>query len=81
MHTNLFIGKKIIELKSIDSTNNYLSKYINETNVLNGSVILAHNQTKGRDKEGMNGKVKMGKILLLVFTSKQIFFLSKTIFY
>jgi BirA family biotin operon repressor/biotin-[acetyl-CoA-carboxylase] ligase len=63
MEANLFIGKKLIELESVDSTNNYLSKYINETNVLNGSVILAHNQTKGRGQRGNNWESEDGKNL------------------
>ncbi|MDB4088037.1 biotin--[acetyl-CoA-carboxylase] ligase [Flavobacteriales bacterium] len=63
MDANLFIGKKIIELESVDSTNNYLSKYINETNVLNGSVILAHNQTKGRGQRGNQWESEDGKNL------------------
>ena len=63
MDANLFIGKKIIELESVDSTNNYLSKYINETNVLNGSVILAHNQTKGRGQRGNEWESEDGKNL------------------
>lgn len=48
MNFELPVGKNIIELDSIDSTNNYLSKLINKTDVPNGTVILAHNQTKGR---------------------------------
>ena len=63
MEANLFIGKKIIELESVDSTNNYLSKYINKTNVLNGSVILAHNQTKGRGQRGNSWESEDGKNL------------------
>lgn len=63
MDANLFIGRNIIELESVDSTNNYLSKYINETNVLNGSVILAHNQTKGRGQRGNDWESEIGKNL------------------
>lgn len=52
MTTNLFIGKKIIELDSVDSTNNYLSNLTNKTNVLDGTVILAQKQTKGKGQRG-----------------------------
>ena len=52
MDSNLFIGKNLIELDSVDSTNNYLSNLMNETNVLNGTVILAHKQTKGKGQRG-----------------------------
>lgn len=52
MSFNIPVGEHIIELSSIDSTNNYLSKLINETNVPNGTVILTYNQTKGRGQRG-----------------------------
>ena len=52
MTTNLFIGKKIIKLDSVDSTNNYLSNLTNKTNVLDGTVILAQKQTKGKGQRG-----------------------------
>ena len=48
------IGQTIIELDSVDSTNNYLSKLANETIVENGSVILAHFQTNGKGQRGNN---------------------------
>lgn len=46
------IGHTIISLPSIDSTNNYAANLLNETNVLNGTVIMAKNQTKGRGQRG-----------------------------
>jgi BirA family biotin operon repressor/biotin-[acetyl-CoA-carboxylase] ligase len=52
MSFNISIGENIIELDSTNSTNNYLSKLINETDIPNGTVILAHNQTKGRGQRG-----------------------------
>ena len=52
MNFNIPIGENIIELDSTDSTNNYLSKLIIETDIPNGTVILAHNQTKGRGQRG-----------------------------
>lgn len=52
MSFNIPLGENLIELISIDSTNNYLSKLINETNVPNGTAILTHNQTKGRGQRG-----------------------------
>lgn len=52
MNFNIPVGEHIIQLNSIDSTNNYLSKLINETDVPNGTVILAQSQTKGRGQRG-----------------------------
>lgn len=63
MKRERLIGKKLIVLDSIDSTNNYLSKFINETIVLNGTVILAHNQTKGRGQRGNHWESEEGKNL------------------
>lgn len=52
MKHDIKIGRQIVELESIDSTNNYLSKLINTTIVPNGTVILAHEQTKGKGQRG-----------------------------
>lgn len=48
----LFTGKNYIELQSVDSTNNYAAKLLNETKVTNGTVILAHFQQNGRGQMG-----------------------------
>ncbi|MGB1040404.1 MAG: biotin--[acetyl-CoA-carboxylase] ligase, partial [Flavobacteriales bacterium] len=63
MITKQFIGKNLIELKSIDSTNNYLSNFANKSKLLNGTVILAHNQTKGKGQRGNNWESEEGKNL------------------
>jgi len=44
----LFIGQNKIELPSVESTNNFAANLIKETNVLDGTVIMADKQTKGR---------------------------------
>lgn len=48
----LFTGKNYIELESVDSTNNFAANLINETNVPDGTVILAHFQENGRGQMG-----------------------------
>lgn len=48
----LFTGKNFIELKRVDSTNNFAANLINETNVPDGTVILAHFQENGRGQMG-----------------------------
>ena len=63
MITKRFIGKNLIELKSIDSTNNYLSNFANKSKLLNGTVKLAHNQTKGNGQRGNNWVSEEGKNL------------------
>ena len=57
------IGQTIIELDSVDSTNNYLSKLANETIVENGSVILAHYQTNGKGQRGNTWESEKGSNL------------------
>lgn len=42
----------LLELDAIDSTNNYLSKLNNTSNVTNGTVILAYEQTHGKGQRG-----------------------------
>ena len=39
---------KIIELDTVDSTNNYAAKLLNEDNSINNTFIFAKEQTKGR---------------------------------
>lgn len=61
----LQLDQNIIELESIDSTNNYLSKLISTTNVPNGTVILARNQTNGRGQRTNKWDSEAGKNIAL----------------
>ena len=51
-----FIGKNIIHLESIDSTNDYLKKIGND--VQNGTVVISEEQTKGKGRLGRNWQSK-----------------------
>lgn len=42
------IGKQILRLSTVDSTNNYAAKLISENKIANGTVILADEQVNGR---------------------------------
>ena len=46
------IGKQIYHLDSVDSTNNFSAKLINDQICQNGSVILADKQTAGKGQMG-----------------------------
>ena len=46
------IGKQIYHLDSVDSTNNFAAKLINDHICQNGSVILADKQTAGKGQMG-----------------------------
>ncbi|MBL17624.1 MAG: biotin--[acetyl-CoA-carboxylase] ligase [Crocinitomicaceae bacterium] len=80
------IGNQVIKVKSIDSTNNYAAKLLNQTKVPFGTVIMAHYQTKGKGQRNTiwssNGgdNLLMSVLLDLSFIpSEKIFFLSKSI--
>ena len=47
MSSNL-IGNNIIRLDSVDSTNNYAAKLINQPNIPFGTVIMSRFQTLGK---------------------------------
>ena len=44
----LFIGQNLISLKSVDSTNTFLLNLSNNEKIVEGTVVYAENQTKGR---------------------------------
>jgi BirA family biotin operon repressor/biotin-[acetyl-CoA-carboxylase] ligase len=48
----LFTGKFLIKLNEIDSSNNYLKNWISNNAPIEGSVILAEQQTAGRGQAG-----------------------------
>lgn len=48
------IGRKLILLDEIDSTNNYTAKLLNDGKMAHGTVILADKQTNGRGQRGNN---------------------------
>lgn len=49
---NTIIGRKIIHLESVDSTNNYTANVFKEGTIEHGTVILADIQTNGRGQRG-----------------------------
>ena len=80
------IGNQVIKVKSVDSTNNYAAKLLNQTKVPFGTVIMAHYQTNGKGQRNTiwssNGgdNLLMSVLLDLSFIpSEKIFFLSKSI--
>jgi BirA family transcriptional regulator, biotin operon repressor / biotin---[acetyl-CoA-carboxylase] ligase len=46
------IAHTIVKLDEVDSTNNYAATLLNETKVVNGTVVLAKNQTQGKGQMG-----------------------------
>lgn len=60
----LFIGQKVIRLSEIDSTNNYAAQQIKENGVLEGLVIIADYQSKGKGQRSKSWESEKGKNLL-----------------
>ena len=57
------VGREIIRLESVDSTNNYVANLIKQGNIAHGSVILAVDQFAGRGQRGAEWLVKPGENL------------------
>ena len=64
MLETLYIGKNIIELDVVDSTNNYASDLVTKNDALEGTVVVAHFQGEGKGKEVMCGHRNLVKTLL-----------------
>lgn len=50
--TTLFTGSQIIQLPSVDSTNNYALQLLKDGNCFEGTVVWALKQTEGRGQRG-----------------------------
>jgi BirA family biotin operon repressor/biotin-[acetyl-CoA-carboxylase] ligase len=82
--TPLFVGKNLIELNSVDSTNAYASKLLSEKVLPEGTVIRADFQSFGKGYAGNLWQSEPGKNLLLsiilypsFLTPRQQFFLNQ----
>jgi len=61
----LFIGKKIIEFDSLDSTNVFASKLLTENVLPEGTTIVAKFQSHGKGYSGNSWQSEAGKNLLI----------------
>jgi BirA family biotin operon repressor/biotin-[acetyl-CoA-carboxylase] ligase len=61
------IGKKLIFLNEVDSTNNYAAKLFRAGEIDSGTVILAEKQTNGRGQRGNHWKSLPNENLLMSF--------------
>lgn len=80
------IGNNIVKLNTVDSTNNYAAKMINQTNVPFGTVIMSRFQTSGKGQRASNWVSSVNENLLfsvILDTSfvkpSEIFQLSKVV--
>lgn len=70
----LFVGKELIQLQSVDSTNNYAATLLKDSILSDGTVILAHEQSQGRGQRGSTWSTEPDKNLTfsIVFSSCRI---------
>jgi len=60
-NNTLFIGKVLLELEEVDSTNSYAMNLLSKNKPSEGTVISAHDQTEGRGQIGSNWESEAGK--------------------
>ena len=63
--TALFTGNNMIELETVDSTNNFAKKLLQSEKPTEGTLIYAHEQSNGRGQMGNTWKSEKGKNLTL----------------
>ncbi len=78
--TTLFTGRHCILLDEVDSTNSYLSGYINRNLIPEGSAVRTIHQTGGRGQKGALWHSEAGKNLLLSFVFYPAFLPAKDVF-
>lgn len=78
MSEGLFLGNRLIRLNEVESTNDYLKTVVSETkNQLEGLVVIADAQTKGRGQQGTKWLSEPGKNLCFSIYLKPKFDLGK----
>lgn len=63
--TSIHIGRNHIHLESVDSTNDYAMNLISKTNPIDGTVISASYQTKGKGQIGRAWSSDYGKNIMM----------------
>jgi len=65
MTNTLFIGKNLIELDSVDSTNSFARQLLSNSRPIEGTVIMAKKQFAGRGQMGNKWSTEGGKNITL----------------
>ena len=80
------IGNQIIEINTVDSTNNYAAKLLNQTKIPFGTVIMALFQSEGKGQRNASWQSSSGENLLVStllnvkdLGSDNIYYLSKAV--
>jgi BirA family biotin operon repressor/biotin-[acetyl-CoA-carboxylase] ligase len=58
------LGRKIIKIESVDSTNNYVANLMNGGKIEHGTVILAEEQTNGKGQRGAEWHSNSGENMI-----------------
>lgn len=61
----LFIGKNVLFLPEVESTNTYAINLLRNVNVIEGTVVYTNNQTKGKGQRGAVWNSEIGKNITL----------------
>lgn len=61
MSTTLFIGKNLIALDAVDSTNTYVKNLLSSSTPPDGTVVFANEQLQGRGQMGTSWTAEKGK--------------------
>ena len=75
------IGAPIIELKQIPSTNDYAQELISKSEVSEGTIIIAHEQTAGKGQGDNTWESEPGKNLTFTVVLHPVFLLPEQQFY
>ncbi len=77
----LFIGKIYYHFDEIPSTNEYAAHLLNTDNAIEGTLVVASAQSKGRGYAGNSWESEKGKNLLFSIVLKPTFLLARQQFY
>lgn len=74
-------SNQLFQLKTIDSTNNYIAKLVKEVELAEGAVVMSACQTSGKGQQGNGWHSKVGENLLFSLLLKPSFLDVKSQFY
>ncbi len=77
----LFIGRNIIFLPEVDSTNSYATELLKNVNIAEGTVIHAANQTQGKGQRGNSWEAQIASSLTTSIVLKPSFLELKNQFF
>ena len=77
----LFIGKNLLFLHEVESTNTYAIDLLRSVNVIEGTIIYANHQTKGKGQRGASWRSEIGQNITASYILKPHFLIQKDTFY